>query len=95
MVAERKAGAMGRQPRGRREDSLCDASRTAEGAWGASRGLFSNARERGLGSKSQIPDHQSFASVNDRSAVAVPTSVDHREGLEEREGWKSVRAGRA
>jgi hypothetical protein len=46
---------MGRQPRGRRGDSPCDAFRTAEGARGASRGLFSNARERGLGSKSQIP----------------------------------------
>jgi hypothetical protein len=32
-------------------DSPCDAFRTAEGARGASRGLFSNARERGLGSK--------------------------------------------
>src|SRR5207247_6119852 len=33
----------------------CDVFRTAEGARGASRGLFSNARERGLGSKSPIP----------------------------------------
>src|SRR5207249_12069816 len=46
---------MGRQPRGRRGDSPRDALRTAEGTRGASRGPFSTARERGLGSKSQIP----------------------------------------
>ena len=45
---------MGRQPRGRCGDSPCDAFRTAEGARGASRGLLSNARERGLGSKLPI-----------------------------------------
>src|SRR5437870_6772988 len=36
---------MGRQPRGRRGDSPCDAFRTAEGTRGASRGPFSTARE--------------------------------------------------
>jgi hypothetical protein len=49
MVAEGKLRAMGHQPRGRRDDSLCDAFRTAEGARGASHGLFSNARERDVG----------------------------------------------
>jgi hypothetical protein len=38
-----------RVSRGRRRDSPCDAFRTAEGARGASRGLFSSARKRGLG----------------------------------------------
>jgi hypothetical protein len=52
---------MGRQPRGRRGDSPCDAFRTAEGTRGASRGPFSNARERGLGSKSQIPVYTAYA----------------------------------
>src|SRR5262249_41029148 len=46
---------MGCQPRGGLGASPCDAFRTAEGARGASRGLFNNARERGLGSKSQMP----------------------------------------
>jgi hypothetical protein len=52
---------MGRQPRGRRGDSPCDAFRTAERTRGALRGPFSNARERGLGSKSQIPVYTTYA----------------------------------
>src|SRR3989442_11793735 len=46
---------MGRQPPGRRGNGPCDAFRTAERASGTSRRPFRHARERELGSKSQIP----------------------------------------
>jgi hypothetical protein len=48
--------------------------RTAEEARGVSRGLFSNARERGLGSKSQIPVH--FVLRPDEAQIARHTVRD-------------------
>ena len=47
----------------------CDAFRAAERARGSSRGSFSNARERGLGFKSQIPG------LNPRATAAAGGGV--------------------
>jgi DDE family transposase len=74
-----KLRAMGHQPRGRRDDSLCDAFRTAEGARGASHGLFSNARERGRGSKSQIPAQTCWRSQKALHENGSESAVRHAE----------------
>ena len=63
---------MGRLPRGCRGNGPCDAFRAAERARGSSRGSFSNARERGFGSKSQIPR------LNPRATAVLRVRVSWR-----------------
>src|SRR5437773_4268347 len=67
---------MGRQPLGRRGNGPCNAFRMAERASGTSRSPFRNARERELGSKSQIPTEEGSVAPDGSACAPIRLSSE-------------------